>query len=240
MQPNMPGEQIRRIMKDIDVKNKELPYEKFESLGPDALSDTELLAIIIRSGTVGFDSVSIARQVLALSKEKDTILGLQNITLPELERIKGIGKVKAIRIMCVVELTRRMTMQSRKESLCLSKPSTVADYYMEQFRHLETEQVLLILTDNKNNRITDIIISKGTVNTSLISPREIFLEALRYHAVHVLLLHNHPSGDPTPSNQDIQITKMIKEASKILNIPLVDHIIIGDNKYISLKEHGLL
>ena len=222
------------------IEQQDLPYEKFEKLGALALSDTELLAIIIRCGTVGADSISVARQVLALSKEKDTILGLQNITQMELEQIKGIGKVKAIRIMCVVELTRRMTKQSRKTAICFSKPATVADYYMEQLRHLETEQVLLVLTDNKNNYITEIILSKGTVNTSLISPREIFIEALRYHAVHILLLHNHPSGDPTPSRQDLNITRLISDASKLINIPLVDHIIIGDNKYISLKEQGLL
>ena len=225
--------------KKIEIRD-DLPYEKFEKLGAGALSDTELLAIIIRCGTVGANSLFIAQQVLGLSNEKNTILGLQNISIKELEQIKGIGRVKAVRIMCVVELTRRMTMQKRKESLCFSKPKTVADYYMEQLRHLETEQVLLLLTDNKNNLITEIIISKGTVNTSLISPREIFIEALRYHAVHILLLHNHPSGDPTPSRQDISITKIINDAAKLLNIPLVDHIIIGDNKYISLKEQGLL
>ena len=227
----------------MDYKNIEkddLPYEKYEKLGPLALSDTELLAIIIRCGTIGENSLEVAGKVLKLSNEKNKILGLQRISIQDLERIKGIGRVKAIRIKCIVELTRRMSMQSRKSSLCFSKPKTVADYYMEQFRHLETEQVMLVLTDNKNNRIKEIIISKGTVNTSLISPREIFIEALQYRAVHIFLLHNHPSGDPTPSNQDLEITKIIYDSSKLLNIPLVDHIIIGDNKYISLKEHGLL
>ncbi len=235
----MPGERIRRKMKETK-NNKDLPYEKFETLGPEALTDAELLAIMIRCGCEGADALQIAGEVLALSNEKNSIIGLHHVTMQDLIRIKGIGKVKAIRIMCVVELTKRMTMQKRKEHLSFSNPRTVAEYYMERFRHLETEQVLLVLTDNKNNLITDIIISMGTVNASLLSPREIFIEALHYHAVHVLLLHNHPSGDPTPSKQDLKITKMILESSKLLNIPLVDHIIIGDNKYISLKEQGLL
>ncbi len=222
------------------LDKEELPYEKFEKLGPGALSDAELLAIIIRSGTVGSNSLEVAKKVLKLAGGDNNISGLYNITLEELEGIKGIGKVKAIRIKCVVEMTRRMTMQTRKVSVCFNNPKTVAAYYMEYMRHLETEQVLLILTDNKNNIIKEIMISKGTVNTSLLSPREIFIEAIRYHAVHILLLHNHPSGDPTPSRKDIEITKIILDSSKLLNIPLVDHIIIGDNKYISLKEQGLL
>lgn len=222
------------------LNNDDLPYEKFERLGPEHLSDVELLAIIIRSGTVGINSLEVAEKVLKLANDDNKISGLHKISVEELERIKGIGKVKAIRIKCIVELTRRMAMQTRRTSVCFSDPKTVADYYMEQMRHLEAEQVLLILTDNKNNVIKEIIISKGTVNSSLLSPREIFIEAIRYHAVHILLLHNHPSGDPTPSRKDVEITKIIDDSSKLLNIPLVDHIIIGDNKYISLKEHGLL
>ena len=222
------------------LNKEDLPYEKFERLGPEALSDVELLAIIIRSGTVGINSLEVAQKILKLANEDNKISGLHNISVEELERIKGIGKVKAIRIKCIVELTRRMTMQTRRTSVCFTDPKTVADYYMEQMRHLEAEQVLLILTDNKNNVMKEIVISKGTVNSSLLSPREIFIEAIRYHAVHILLLHNHPSGDPTPSRKDVEITKIISDSSKLLNIPLVDHIIIGDNKYISLKEHGLL
>lgn len=222
------------------LNNDDLPYEKFERLGPEPLSDVELLAIIIRSGTVGINSLEVAEKILKLANDDNKISGLHKISVEELERIKGIGKVKAIRIKCIVELTRRMAMQTRRTSVCFTDPKTVADYYMEQMRHLEAEQVLLILTDNKNKVIKEIIISKGTVNSSLLSPREIFIEAIRYHAVHILLLHNHPSGDPTPSRKDVEITKIIDDSSKLLNIPLVDHIIIGDNKYISLKEHGLL
>ena len=121
-----------------------------------------------------------------------------------------------------------------------NNPVIVADYYMERMRQLETEHIYLLLTDTKNRLIKEILLSKGTVNASIISPREIFIEALRYQAVHIILLHNHPSGDPTPSNQDVEITSRIKEVSHLMNIVLVDHIIIGDNRYTSLKEEGYL
>ncbi|MDD6201635.1 MAG: DNA repair protein RadC [Lachnospiraceae bacterium] len=233
-------------MKKNAIKNNiltpdEYPYEKFEKMGPEALTDAELLAIVIRTGTIGENSLSLAKKVLALSNDSNNgILALQKIPYEEMMKIKGIGKVKAIRIKCMVEFTRRMSRQSALHDLNLNSPETVADYYMEQVRHLETEHVYLILADNKNRLIKDVLLSKGTVNASLISTREIFIEALRYHAVRIFLIHNHPSGDPTPSRQDIEITKVIREASEILNIPLLDHIIIGDNTYVSLKEKGYL
>ena len=124
--------------------------------------------------------------------------------------------------------------------LSFDDPATVAGLYMERMRHLETEHVYLLLCDSKNHIIKEILLSKGTVNASVVSPREIFIEALRYHAVSVLLIHNHPSGDPDPSEQDIMVTHKILEASRMIQIPLLDHIIIGDNIYTSLKEKGYL
>ena len=163
-----------------------------------------------------------------------------SIPLEELLKIKGIGKVKAIRLKCVAEICARMQTRTREATLSFEDPATVAGLYMERLRHLETEHVYLLLCDNKNHIIKEILLSKGTVNASVISPREIFIEALRYHAVHVLLIHNHPSGDPQPSYEDIQITRQILEASHLMQILLLDHIIIGDNTYISLKEKGYL
>ena len=223
------------------IKNRikrELPCEKYERLGPEALSDAELLAILIRTGTKGEDGLTVAEKIIG--NHEEGILLLQSVTIEELMQIKGIGRVKAVRIKCIGEFSRRMAMQSRVKSLNFNRPSTIAAYYMEQLRHLETEHVYLILTDNKNCLLREILISKGTVNASLLSTREVFAEALKYQAVHIFLLHNHPSGDPGPSEQDIRITEQILEASRILNVPLLDHIIIGDNKYISLKEKGYL
>lgn len=216
-----------------------LPYEKFETFGAQSLTDSELLAIIIRTGTKDANSIDLGKKILSLSNgsgQTTGLLSLQHLTLEELMKIKGIGKVKAIRIKCVTEFSRRIAMETFKKGIRFDKPATIADYYKEQVRHLEVEQVILIMTDGKNQFLKDCVLSSGTVNMSLISPREVFMTALKAHAVHILLVHNHPSGDPTPSKDDINITKRIHEASQLMNIPLVDHIIIGDNTYMSLKE----
>lgn len=216
-----------------------LPYEKFERFGAQSLTDAELLAIIIRTGTKEYNSVELGKKILNLgtnSGQSSGILSLQHLTLEELIKVKGIGKVKAIRIKCVTEFSRRIAMETFKKGIRFDRPATIADYYKEQVRHLEVEQVILVMTDSKNQFLKDCILSTGTVNMSLISPREVFMTAIKAQAVHILLVHNHPSGDPSPSRDDIEITKRIHEASQIMNIPLVDHIIIGDNTYMSLKE----
>ena len=221
--------------------NLEFPYERFENYGPQALTDAELVAIIIRTGTVGEDALTLARKVLSLDADSGQgILALNSVPLEELMKIKGIGKVKAIRLKCVAEICARMQMRHPKNTVLFADPASVADYYMERLRHLKSEHVYLILTDIKNRFLKEILISKGTINMSLMPVREIFVEALRYQAVHILLLHNHPSGDATPSRQDIEITGQIAQASRLLNIPLLDHIIIGDNTFTSLKEKGYL
>lgn len=216
-----------------------LPYEKFEKYGASALTNAELLAIIIRTGTKENNSVALGKQILKMGcdyGQSSGLLSLQHLTLEELMKIKGIGKVKAIRLKCVTEFSKRIAMESFRTGIRFDSPKTIADYYMEQLRHLEVEQVILVMTDSKNQFLKDCVLSTGTVNTSLLSPREIFMTAIKVQAVRILLVHNHPSGDPTPSKDDILITKRIHEASLIMNIPLVDHIIIGNNTYMSLKE----
>lgn len=220
---------------------QEFPYERFESMGPQALTDAELIAIIIRTGTVGEDALALAHKVLSLNADSGQgILALNLVPIEELMKIKGIGKVKAIRLKCVAEICARMKMRCHEHMVMFTDPSSVAEYYMERLRHLKTEHVYLILTDTKNRFIKEILLSKGTVNMSLMPVREIFVEAIRYQAVHFFLLHNHPSGDCAPSRQDIEITLQIAKASRLLNIPLLDHIIIGDNTFTSLKEKGYL
>lgn len=236
---DMSGEHSRK--EEMDTNKQEYPYERFERVGPQALTDAELIAVILRTGTVGEDVMSLSHKVLELrSGTKQGLLALTSIPLEELTKIKGIGKVKAIRLKCVAEICSRMQMQKDEIRISFDNPEKVAAYYMERMRHLETEHIFLILTDNKNRFIKEILLAKGTVNTAILSAREIFIEALRYHAVHILLLHNHPSGDATPSFEDIQITQQIMEASRLMNILLVDHIIIGDNTFTSLKEKGYL
>lgn len=232
-----------RQMNNSKETEEILPYEKFEKYGPKSLTDAELLAIIIRTGTKDCSPIELGRRILQLGNhigQAKGILALQHLSVPELMKIKGIGKVKAIRLKCVTEFSRRIAQESFGTGIRFDKPITIARYYMEQVRHLEVEKVLLVMTDNKNQFLKDVVISSGTVNMSVLSPREIFLVAIRMQAVHILLVHNHPSGDPTPSKEDISITKRIHEAAQLLNIPLVDHIIIGDNTYVSLKEMGYL
>lgn len=228
-------------MKLNTVKNPDLPYEKFLSLGPSALTEAELLAIILRTGTRNCPALKLAEQILSLSAQRKRGLNLlHHISLKELMEIPGIGEVKAVKIKCVAELAMRMSRERAASTLRFNMPDTVADYYMENMRHQEKEIVLLLLLDNKLNLIEEYMISIGTVNASLVSAREIFIQALKYRACHLMLLHNHPSGDPNPSNQDILITQKIKKAGELMDIPLIDHIIVGDGCYISLKEEHLI
>lgn len=227
--------------KDKKTVRRDGPYEKYLKKGAEQLSDAELLAIILRTGTVGEDTVSIAEKVLALPCERQKgIIGLHHISLKELMSIRGIGQVKAIKLKCIAELSSRIAQESAKKTLQLTSPDTVADYYMERLRHFEREKVILLLMDGRNHLITEHVLSEGTVNASLISTREIFLTALRHGAVYIMLLHNHPGGDPTPGRQDILVTQQIKEAGELMGIPLIDHIVIGDRMYYSFKEKGYL
>lgn len=220
---------------------EELPYEKFLSKGPDALTEAELLAIILRTGTKEHSPVELGQQILRLPAVREEGLnGLHHVTVRELMGIKGIGQVKAVKIKCLAELSMRMAMTAAKKELQFRNPASVARYYMEKLRHEKREKVLLLFLDHKECLLGEELLSVGTVNTSLLSPREVFVRALKSEAVHIMLLHNHPSGDPTPSGQDIAITDEIKEIGKMIDIPLIDHIVIGDNRYISFKEAGLL
>lgn len=219
----------------------DLPYEKFLRLGAECLSEAELLAIILRTGTRNCPALELAKKVLSLSKGKEKGLNaLHHVTLPELMGISGIGEVKAVKIKCIAELSKRMAMEKASCGLRFDTPQTVASYFMEELRHEEKEKILLLSLDNKLHLIEKYVLSIGTVNASLLSPREVFVQAVKCQASHVMLLHNHPSGDALPSRQDIQITRKIKEAGELVDIPVVDHIIIGNGSYTSLKEKGLL
>lgn len=219
----------------------EKPYEKFIALGPEALSDAELIAIILRTGTRKCSALELARQVLERTGGMEEGLNcLHHISLQELMELPGIGEVKAVKLKCMAEMAVRMARQRAARELKFDSPSSVAAYYMEEMRHQENEKILLLLLDNKLNLIEEYMISLGTVNSSLLSTRDVFIRALKCRASHLMLLHNHPSGDPKPSRQDILITRKIKEAGELMDIPLVDHIILGDGIYTSLKEEDLL
>lgn len=218
---------------------QEMPYERFLEKGADSLSDAELLAIIIRSGIQGESSLEIAKQILNLC-EKEDLTGLYRLQYTDLIAVRGIGKVKAIKILCISEFCRRISKKRSGHSCVFTTPEQIADYYMQDLRHLEKEKVILLLFDGKNRLIDEVELSVGTANSSPVSNREIFKEALRKNAVYIILLHNHPSGDSTPSTQDIKTTKKLYEAAQLMNIPLLDHIIIGDCEYTSFKDKALI
>lgn len=217
--------------------NQELPYERFISFGPESLTEAELLAIIIRTGTKDKNAVELAREVLNLAiYPKEGLLGLYDVSLEELQSISGIGPVKAVKLKCLTELCMRMRKATSKTGIILNSSSTVADYFMEKLRHKDTECVILVCLDAKGQVISECKLSEGSVRMSLISPREVFLEALSKKAVNLILVHNHPSGDPTPSIADKAVTEDLRIMGDQMGIPLLDHIVIGDNKYVSFKE----
>lgn len=216
------------------------PYERFEKFGADALSNAELLAIIIRTGSRGQHSIDLANEILKKKSSGDGLLNLMSMSLHELHKIKGVGRVKAIQLKCVAELSRRISKSIYSEKLDYSKPSTIAQYYMEDFRHMSKEHVFIVMLDNKLRLIKEIILSIGTANASFLDARELFKEALLFNAIHICIIHNHPSGDPSPSREDIKCTKRLIEVGNLVGISVIDHIIIGDKKYISLREYGLL
>ncbi len=217
------------------------PYEKFLGSGASSLTEAELLAIILRTGTKECSTVELGNQILQLAGGGHKGLNsLHHVTLEELMSIKGIGQVKAVKIRCLTELAMRMSRESAGERLKFNSPQSVADYYKETLRHNEQETVLLLLLDSRLHLLEEYLLSVGTVKASLLSPREIFVKALKVQAVYLMLLHNHPSGDATPSSKDKEITAHICEMGRMIDIPLIDHIIIGDNRYTSFKEDGLL
>ena len=219
----------------------ELPYERFLSCGAGSLTNAELLAIILRTGTKEKSAMQLSREILGFHKQGSSELSaLHRLTLEDLKSIPGIGEVKAVKILSLAEISRRLVRERAASRLTFSSPSAVADYYMEQMRHLETETAVLVLLDNKMGLLREEILSLGTVNCTLLSPREIFLRALRWGAVNIMLLHNHPSGDPTPSEMDKEITQRICSAGNLLGIQLIDHLIIGDLQYTSLREYGCI
>lgn len=225
-------------IKELPVSER--PYEKCETYGVSMLSDAELLAVIIKTGTKKKRSTEIAVELLSLSDYHKGLLGLCHITLEELMKIDGIGKVKAIQLLCVAELAKRINQSVKEDKIRMISPEVVADYYMEQLRHLEKEVFLLVMLDAKGKLIKDEILSQGNISCAIAEPRDVFVCAIKYNTVGIILVHNHPSGDPTPSRNDLAVTKRIKEAGVLIGITLMDHIIIGDKRYISLKERGLL
>lgn len=214
-----------------------MPYEVVKEYGVEELDDKELLAVFIRTGTREQNAVEVADRVLNSFPERN-LLGLCHIPWKELMKIPGIGEVKAIKLKCLAELARRISRMEARKGLKFDQPGTIWQYYKESLRHEEREKVILIMLDQKLQMLSDAVLSIGTVRESIVSPRELFLLALKEKAVQIMLVHNHPSGDPTPSRADLAITRRVQMLGAMMEIPLTDHIIIGDKTYCSLREKG--
>ena len=221
-------------MKNLPVTER--PYEKLEQYGEKNLTNAELLAIIIKSGTRDETSVQLAQKILLLNEnqDKNNLNFLREITIEELIKIKGIGKVKAIQIKATCELASRMNSIDNYKNITINKPSDVANILFEKMRFEKQEMLKVVILGNKNKLLKIKDIAKGCGNFVKASIKDVLNEAVKVQAMQIILVHNHPSGDVTPSKNDIEFTREVKKASAILGINLIDHIIIGGNSYISI------
>lgn len=222
----------------------ERPQEKLIKFGPDYLSNAELLALIIRTGNSKGDSaIDTATKVLrSLRSANDSngLNSLKNASLSGLMEVDGIGEAKAAMILAAVQLGIRLAISSNGSKIRVTSPSIAANYVLSEMSVLEQEhfRIMTLNTKKEINFIREI--SKGTINMTIVHSREVFRAAISDNAHSIILLHNHPTGDPSPSKEDIKLTKNLLEASKIIGIDILNHIIIGDNKYFSFLEEGLL
>lgn len=227
-------------MKEEWKKNPELmPREKALARGFSALSEEELLAIILRTGRKGVTVLELSEEVLQVRKSCKGLTGLMHYSVQELTKVPGIGMAKAIELLAIGEIARRIWNSNVHEKLdCFRAPADVLLYFKEEMRHLDYEVVHVLYLDTKAKLLKDYFLAKGTASAASISGREIFREALTVSATCMILVHNHPSGDPTPSREDEALTDSIRRIGEYMGIPLVDHIVIGDNRYYSFKEQG--
>ncbi len=223
------------------IKLKELPmserpYEKLEMYGAETLTNSELLAIIIKTGTKDETSIMLAQKILSLknNNSKQDLRFLQDISIKELMTIKGIGKVKAIQIKAVGELTKRLSKPINDMKIKIKSPNDIADLFMQEMRYEKREMMKLVVLNTKNIIQKIINISLGATNSVSVEPKEILLEAIKCQATKIILIHNHPSGDPTPSKDDYRFTDRIYECADIMGIELLDHIVIGDGTFVSI------
>lgn len=229
---------MNNILKIKDLPVNDRPYERCLKSGAESLSDIELLAVLLKTGTKGKSAIDLANELLHMSN--DGLAGLHHLHIEQLMSANGVGTVKAVQIKCICELGKRIFKANLQKRISFTNPEDIANYYGADLRHKESENLIMLALNTKAALIDEFLISKGTVNSSIASPREIFIEALRVRAVSIILIHNHPSGDSTPSREDRLVTRRIKEAGELIGISLIDHIIIGNNNYISFKEKGYL
>ena len=222
-----------------DLPEEERPREKLIRRGAAALSDTELLAILLRTGTSSVSVLHLAEEVLAKYRDKG-LVSIMNVSPQEIATVHGVGLAKAATIVAAVELGRRLSAKAAQKLEKIEGPEDVARYASPLLRFEQKEHFLVLLLDVRNRVLAMPTISVGSLTASVAHPREIFREAIRYSAANMILIHNHPSGDPTPSREDVQLTKRMMKAGEIMGIPVLDHVIIAGDGFMSLKEADCL
>ncbi|WP_204180455.1 MULTISPECIES: DNA repair protein RadC [unclassified Staphylococcus] len=222
-------------MKINELADHQKPRERMLSQGARYLSHAELLAILINTGRKGSSSLDIANELL---KSVDNLKELKALSINDLNKVKGVGLYKALILKAAFELGERIHSGSVDDKIQITSPRDVADFMMGQMEHLKQEKFIVLFLNSKNIVIKKKTIFIGTLNASIVHPREIFSEAIKCASNAIIVLHNHPSGDTTPSNEDIKTTERLRECGQLLGIDLLDHVIIGDHEYLSMVEEG--
>jgi DNA repair protein RadC len=213
------------------------PRERLYANGPEALADAELLAIQLGSGTRGRNALDVAREMLAAYGSLGDVAGRE---VDELARLRGVGPAKAARLVATFELTRRLRARVPGSRIILSAPADVYAAFGPLMEDLPREVFRVALLDAQNGLLRDRVVSEGTLSASLVHPREVFKPAILESAASVILLHNHPSGDPTPSREDIRLTRQLAECARLLELRIHDHVVIGRGRFVSLAERGII
>lgn len=227
---------LSKTIKEIPICDR--PREKMAAAGAAALTDAELIAILLRTGTADKSALAIAGEMTENGGLYKRLAGITK--LAELTGIKGLGQAKAATVLAALEIGRRIASARPIAKSLVSCPQDAADYLMPRLRYAVKEQFIVILLNTKNKIIGTELISEGSLTASVVHAREVFRPALLQHAAAIIVAHNHPSGDPAPSSEDRNVTRMLVESGKILGIPLLDHLIIGDGVYYSFQEYGAL
>ena len=220
-----------------DVPEQDRPRERMLRSGASSLSDAELLAVLLRTGTIQESAVTLAHKVL---KEADGLRNIPDLSVTEMTKIKGIGETKALQIHAGIELGRRLALSVRGVLPVVRSPGDAAALLMEDLRYLQKEHFVCLFLNTKNQVTAKETLSMGSLNASLVHPREVFRAAIKRGSASLICAHNHPSGDPEPSREDIALTNRLVEAGNIIGIDVLDHLIIGDGIFISLKERGVI
>ena len=225
-----------KTIKEIPLNDR--PREKMAANGAAVLTDAELIAILLRTGTAEKSAIDIASEMTADGGLYKRLAGITRLN--ELTNIKGLGQAKAATVLAALEIGRRIASAKPIEKIHLSCPQDVADFLMPRLRYAAKEQFVVILLNNKNKVIGTEVVSEGSLSSSIVHPREVYAPAMLHHAAAIMVAHNHPSGDPKPSTEDTEVTRMLARSGKVLGIPMIDHVIIGDGNYYSFLENEAL